>query len=547
LAVRDLTTGQNQRLTKKGTWNESFEFALAPRFSADGKFVAYTWFNKDDKFELRVVGLARDDANVLYVDTEPARERYPHPVGWSPDGKTVALSLTDGDASEIALLSVADSALRTVKSFSRDEVKLGEMRLAPDGRTIAYSRAAATGSTNRDIYLIDVTDGQETQVTKGAGDKELLSWTPDGQGLLFTIERQGSHDAWMIRTAPGLPQGEPQLVKPGLGRIIPLGLARNGAFYYGQNFGGPSIFTATFDLEHGTVTAKPLDGEKYSITDQFFIGDWSPGGDALAYKAVTANRTSEIRIVSLKSGQIRVLQPKLGFLSRFGWSADGRSFISASRKERSDAGIGIYRIDAESGDIETIVEPGDGMLPGAAKPSRDGHGVYYGKGWNGIIYRDLKSGSEREILAPENSIFSKRIGVKFDVSPDGLQLAVYGKEASTEATILRLISIADGASRELSRVSDKAGTGWMSFTPDGRFVLFNRYGTDDKRGLWSVSTGGGEPRKLKLSGLDAKTGVQQFVIHPDGKQMAITSPGNRRSEIWMMENFLPPENSSRSR
>jgi hypothetical protein len=45
LAVRDLETGKNRRLTNKGTWKESPAFALFSRWSPDGKRIAYDWYD----------------------------------------------------------------------------------------------------------------------------------------------------------------------------------------------------------------------------------------------------------------------------------------------------------------------------------------------------------------------------------------------------------------------------------------------------------------------------------------------------------------------
>jgi Tol biopolymer transport system component len=43
LAIRDLKTGQTRWLTNKGGWEKSGDFALNPRWSPDGKRVAYAW------------------------------------------------------------------------------------------------------------------------------------------------------------------------------------------------------------------------------------------------------------------------------------------------------------------------------------------------------------------------------------------------------------------------------------------------------------------------------------------------------------------------
>jgi Tol biopolymer transport system component len=66
LAVRDLTTGESRHVTNKGSWSESSEQAGYSVFSADGKQLAYSWFNEEKKiFELRSIDLNGTQPHVL--------------------------------------------------------------------------------------------------------------------------------------------------------------------------------------------------------------------------------------------------------------------------------------------------------------------------------------------------------------------------------------------------------------------------------------------------------------------------------------------------
>src|SRR5207244_9016025 len=69
LGIRDLVTGQTRRLTNKGSWIQSTEFAIFPVLSPDGKQLAYGWFNKEYAWELRVVGTDGSASRVLYKGT----------------------------------------------------------------------------------------------------------------------------------------------------------------------------------------------------------------------------------------------------------------------------------------------------------------------------------------------------------------------------------------------------------------------------------------------------------------------------------------------
>ena len=68
LAVRDLVTGQNRRLTNKGTSQDSDEFAESSVISGDGRQIAYAWYNKEKFYELRVIGIDGSNPRTVYRD-----------------------------------------------------------------------------------------------------------------------------------------------------------------------------------------------------------------------------------------------------------------------------------------------------------------------------------------------------------------------------------------------------------------------------------------------------------------------------------------------
>jgi Tol biopolymer transport system component len=76
----------------------------------------------------------------------------------------------------------------------------------------------------------------------------------------------------------------------------------------------------------------------------------------------------------------------------------------------------------------------------------------------------------------------------------------------------------------------------IAWAPDSRGVLFVKQPDPDdpKTELWLVPVEGGEPRKLDLGA----PGMRELCVHPDARRIAFTSGGDR-SEVWVMENFLP--------
>jgi Tol biopolymer transport system component len=321
-----------------------------------------------------------------------------------------------------------------------------------------------------------------------------------------------------------------------LGSIQPYGFTRNGTFYYHSSSPGPSLFTATLNLEKGTAIATPLASEKFNLLDTLYLGDWSPDGEHLAYWATRSREVQEMKIVSMKTGQTRVLKPGFSGINHFRWSPDGRSIIANAHGPNRP----IYEIDTTSGQVTTPVKLDEGGDNGPVW-SHDGQGIVLGKrpgdagGAFRIVHRDLKTQSERDLLTPGNPVFDGKLSVSFDLSPDGDQLALLAKP-NDESMALWLIPVNGGAPRELLKVNTSPGTtaGDVGWTPDGQFVLYSQLRGDEKeRGLWYISANGGQPRKIALSGVEGKN-VGSFAVHPDGKQLAIraSGPANPNSGPW---------------
>ena len=115
LAIRNLETGEKQRVTKKGSWEESGEFALFSIFSPDGKQIAYNWLNKDDIFDLRLIASDGSGQRVLHRDDTSV---YVGPLDWSPDGKQILAQFIGQDYNnQLAVVSADDGSKRLLKEL----------------------------------------------------------------------------------------------------------------------------------------------------------------------------------------------------------------------------------------------------------------------------------------------------------------------------------------------------------------------------------------------------------------------------------------------
>ncbi len=546
LAVRDLSTGENRHLTNKGSWNESTEFALPSTVSPDGRQLVYAWFN-NVFYDLRLFGLNGSGPRVLYSNKDM---RYLDPAGWTPDGKYILANFSRNDGTnQIVLVSVADASVRVLKTLDwRYPLK---MSLSPDGRYIAYDFQPREDSENRNIFLLATDGSREVPLVQNPANDLMPVWTPDGKKVVFLSDRGGTMGIWAIQVADGKPQGSAELVRPDLGASLLMGFTRNGALYYGTEIGTSDVYIAGLDAKTGKVAGPP------TKAIERFVGsnsgpDWSPDGQSLAYASVRQRVTagggygSRVIVVrSLKTGEERELSLKVhGPRIRACWSPDGHSFLLPGKDNKGRDGV--YRIDAQTGDLAPLVraEPGEGFGP--AVWSADGTAVlyvHYGQEGNSVQIKDLKTGREKELYRAVPPAYVSSIAI----SPDGRQLALSATQPATRSDVLKVMPTAGGEPRELLKVREPENLevdgvgGRLAWTPDGHGILFvkgrTQKGTDE---LWQIPAEGGEPQGLGL----ALRQLRDIRFDPEGRRIAF-SAGYNKAEVWAMENFLAVLKASR--
>lgn len=545
LALRDLVTGKNRRLTNKGPWTESPEYAEVSVPSPDAQKIAYAWFN-GEFYDLRLIGLDASGPRVLYRNQDV---EYLEPGGWSPDGKYVSVTLSKADkTNQIVLVSVADGSARVLKSFDSRHAHLGPF--SPDGRYIVYDFPPEEDSPQRDIFLLATDGSREIRLVEHPANDRVLAWTPDGERFLFSSDRTGTNGAWLIQVTGGKPQGAPELVRPALGRFGPLGLTGEGAFYYGVAAGIRDAYMATFDPVTGRVAGPP------TPVSQRFVGSntlpaWSPDGKYLAYLSRRGSVPDSLGppvlvIRSLVTGEEREVSPKLTFQppwSPLSWFPDDRFILAAgSVKSRQ----GLYQIDAQTGEVTPIVrsEPGTRAVLPAVSP--DGKTIFYlreelATETSTIVARDVESGRGKVVYRAAKPDLVNN----FAVSPDGQRLAFALFERTAGSEALKVLPTAGGEPRDLLRIQvpkkqDHSISGWagVAWTPDGAHLLFARWVNyvqgDPTVEFWRVPAEGGEPQKLGLA-TERPWGLR---LHPDGRRIAFTA-GSLKTEVWVLENFLP--------
>jgi len=527
LAVHDLVTGQNRRVTDKGTWESSAnEFAYASVFAPDGRRIAYSWQNKEGVCELRVISVAGGAPKVLFSRKDDVM--LVQPTGWSPDGLHIVAALWRRDRSrQIALISVETGAVRVLKSFDWREPR--RMTFSPDGRYIAYDFPPGEESPARDIYVLAADATRETRVRPDPANEVLFGWSLGGQELLFASDRTGAPGVWRVRIAEGKPVASPELVRPELWGLEPMGTARNG-YFYAVAVEVPRVYTASLDMATGQVLSAPR-AVTQTPQAESSSPDWSPDGQRLAYivRPLRGGRPL-VAVQSVGSADVRELNLEFEDVHRARWAPDGRSLLLTGHHKGR---YGLHRVDLETGSTNHVDPAGfysalspDGKAIYRIKYNYDAHNTGL------IMARDLPDGDERELHS------GARLN-GLSVSPDGTLLAFSEWDSTSQSASLRVMPVQGGEPRTVHRLSPGNSFQWRTqypWTPDGLGILFVKGHDPGSQGdfeLWRVGVRDGEARKLL-----SMPGMLSVRIHPDGRRIAF-SAGESKAELWVLEHFLP--------
>lgn len=526
LAVIDLESKQQRHLTKKGTWFDSSEHAYSSVYSPDGKDIAYVWMNAEGALEVRIIGADGAGSRLFYRNPELS---FLDLAEWSSDGRQILCTLTRTDGrKQVALLSVGDGSAQVLKTFDwRGPLKAS---LSPDGRYVAYDFPQADGSLDRDVFLLSTRGSHEAVLVEHPANDFFPIWTADGNRILFTSDRTGTFGIWALSVVDGNPQGPPELLRADMGKTWPMRFARGDSYFYGVQTMMKDVYVAKLDPATGKVVSPPAQASRRLVGANTWP-EWSRDGKLLAF---VTNRTPgagdllALSILSLETDKQEDLFPQMTWISRLRWSPDGRSLLANGRNERGRGGL--YRIDAQTGEVSAVVQSKGAGFPRQSAWSPDGRTIYYTG--DGIMARDLSTGLERQVRSGASN---------FALSPDGRSMAVARDDAATKSSVMEIVALEDGRSRELLRVAhDGAFDHDFCWTADGRFLLWSRH-RGAKGELWRIAVESGESKPLGLT----MEGLSEVRAHPDGRRIAFAA-GEFHAEIWAMEHFLPPPEPPRT-
>jgi len=205
-----------QRLTADGANNHY------PAWSPDGTQLAFSTDagdGSDGNTEIVVISIDfSDPANIAVTEkraitTDPFQDDYP---AWSPDGSQIAFSSNRNGVWDIY---IADPQGGSLIQMTADNGDNEAPAWSPDGTQIAFESnrerklganilpgstsqpESETAFVNWDIYVMDVEGPGIIPFTKSPAADRYPRWSPDGEQLVFTSDRDGDFDLYLVETA----------------------------------------------------------------------------------------------------------------------------------------------------------------------------------------------------------------------------------------------------------------------------------------------------------------------------------------------------------
>jgi imidazolonepropionase-like amidohydrolase/Tol biopolymer transport system component len=487
--------GTARALTSGMAWD------MQPRFSPDGRFVAFT-SDRGGGDNIWVLPVGGGDARAVTKEDF----RLVNSPAWSPDGSfivahkhfTAERSLGSG---EMWLWHVAGGdGLRMTKK-PNDQQDVGEPMFGPEGRWLWFSQDVTPGPVfqyNKDphagIYAVkrlDREEGRTETVLSGPGGAVRPTPSPDGKSLAY-VRRLGLRTALFVHD---LQTGAERPLDTALDRDMQETWAIHGvypAFAWTPDSrdiviwaGGKIRRIAAAGAKSGTSVEIPFrvtDSRKVSAPLRFPVDvhpaafrtkmlRWvqvAPGGKAVVYSAM-----GKLWLKDLKSGRVRrVTRDENAFEFYPAFSRDGRSIVYTSW---NDTTLGRVRIvPAAGGSPRDLVRtPGHYVEPAV---SPDGKVV---------VFRKVTGG---DITSPRGS-----------KDPGVWMVPIRGGEPT--------LVTRDGSDPHFGAGSDRV---FLEGVQPGK-------GDDDpaKRTLFSVELDGKDPRTHLVSEM-----ATRFRVSPDGRFVA---------------------------
>jgi len=388
----------------------------------------------------------------------------------SPDGRYLLFngSLTQ-DGRSLYQLDLQNSEAKPVALPCQQNCqhRIRDLAFAPDGRSLAITRRA--NALSEQVYLHQLSTGEEIQLTSDEEDILGMEWHPDGERLVYGALRHGKRHAVLLNIRTKQRQnlgvadfaGHTRITRAGElyfhrlnsssqlaylplsknkpGTLFPLTASderyespdynpkRQALVYVSNSSGYMELWQADADMQNPKQLTSLQGVVKYPR--------WSGNGDKVLFVARFAGEQRDrLMLLDISTGQLTTLQTGIQWHRRPSWWHQDQGVMF--RK-----GDNLFLLNLADQQIKQLTHQ-----EGVYAAVTDSGKVYFSKGTNRGLFQLLPDGSEQQLLSGEQ--FSPKYAwtvVGEDIyflqhSPNQLMLSRYDSQTH-QVTDIQLLSL----------------------------------------------------------------------------------------------------------
>lgn len=483
--VRPAAAGPPRQLTSAAASD------IAPVWSPDGSTLAFLRVEEGRAAAILIPAAGGAERKLAEFDAASSDDSTPVPsVAWTKDGKSLAVAVGgDKQPPAIALLSLANGALRRITHPPDGSQGDSNPAISPDGQTLAFARTL--DEDRGDLYLTDLPGAHPRAVTFDNHRIRGIAWMPDGQDLIYASDRGTGWRLWRLPAYGGSPRDV--LIAgshAGFPAVAPKG--------YRLAFAESPQVSAIWRARLGSPD-DPDARQWIRSSARESSAAWSPDGTKIADVSEQTG-ASEIWVSDANGGNRTQLTRFDGpFIRNLNWSPDGSRILFETRGQN---GVQIYTVPSGGGKVARLI--GDAT---DASWSRDGKSIFYSAAaqvWRAaadgsaprqltrrfgsgspvesldekwVYYRNRRSiwrippegGKEEEAFVPERD----PMWAPMQAVGDGLYYEEVDR-GSRGAVLITFHDFASAKDRIALRIQNGDFNQPFAISPDGGYVLYTR-------------------------------------------------------------------------
>ncbi|MFQ5677050.1 MAG: S9 family peptidase, partial [bacterium] len=344
-----------------------------PQISPDGKLAAFVLRKTDleaNQGRTDIWLVSTDGSGLRQLTTNPASDFHPR---WSTDGKNIWFLSTRSGTSQVWRIPVDGGE---AVQITEQPLSVGNLLLAPDGKPIAFTMKVFPDCEDVNCTKQKLKEKENSKTSGIIFDKLFVrhwdTWKDGRRSHIFVMPAEGGD---MIDVMQGMDADSPS--KPfGGSEEITFTPDGEAIIFTARDVGREEAWSVDFDLY-----LVPIDGSKAPVclTEKNQAWDtgpvFSPDGKTLAYLAMSkpGYEADRFRIVlrNWQNSQERILTEQWDRSpGTIVWSKDSKTIYTVA----ANLGQGsLFAIDVASGKVRTVVKEGRVRSPAIA-----GNRIVYG-------------------------------------------------------------------------------------------------------------------------------------------------------------------------